>query len=106
MIFSCYGRSVGRCRGPFSGEDQRRERVLHGDAWLSTRPRAESLTRRELADLLRVSTSTVDRWRARGLLRPVQVTPGGRVVFRVEDVEALLDAPRPHPADPRELDWH
>jgi predicted site-specific integrase-resolvase len=64
------------------------------------------LTRHELADLLRVSLSTVDRLRARGVLRPVQLVPNGRVGFRVEDVERLLDAPQePHPANARELEW-
>lgn len=65
------------------------------------------LTRAELADLLRVSTSTVDRLRRRGLIRPVQLAPGGRVGFRVEDVETLLspEGREPHPARRDELDW-
>jgi excisionase family DNA binding protein len=68
-------------------------------------PRA-LLTRAELADLLRCSTSTVDRIVRRGLLRPIRVVPGGAVRFKVEDVERLLDAPpRPRPADPSELIW-
>ena len=70
-------------------------------------PSRALLTRHELADLLRVSTSTVDRLRARGVIRPVQLVPNGRVGYRAEDVEALLDAPPElHPARPSELDWH
>jgi Helix-turn-helix domain len=70
-------------------------------------PSGVLLTRLELADLLRISVSTVDRLRVRGVLRPVQLVPNGRVGYRVEDVEALLDAPpQPHPARPSELEWH
>jgi predicted site-specific integrase-resolvase len=70
-------------------------------------PSRALLTRRELADLLRVSLSTVDRLRVRGVIRPVQLVPNGRVGYRVEDVEALFDAPpEPHPARPSELEWH
>ena len=66
----------------------------------------ELLTRRELADVLRVSLSTIDRLRARGVLRPVQLVPNGAVRYDADDVERLLDAPpRPHPVDPRELNW-
>lgn len=35
------------------------------------------LTRHELADLLRVSLSTVDGLRVRGVIRPVQLVPNG-----------------------------
>lgn len=65
------------------------------------------MTRSELADLLRVSVETVDRWRRRGRLRGVQVVAGGRVRFRAEDVEALIDPEMrpPHPARAHELEW-
>lgn len=64
------------------------------------------LTRQELAHLLRVSLSTVDRLRARGVIRPVQLARGGAVRFRADEVERLLDAPsEPVPARPDELDW-
>jgi hypothetical protein len=56
-------------------------------------PTRALLTRAELADVLRVSLSTVDRLRCRGVLRPVQLVPNGRVGFRVEDVAALLGGP-------------
>jgi excisionase family DNA binding protein len=69
-------------------------------------PTRPLLTRAELADALRVSLSTVDRLRRRGVLRPVQLVPGGAVRYAADDVERLLDAPPgPHPADPHELDW-
>ncbi|MGH3053940.1 MAG: helix-turn-helix domain-containing protein [Gaiellaceae bacterium] len=48
------------------------------------------LTKAELARFLRCSQRTVDRLRASGKLRAVQFTPGGRVAFRPEDVDALL----------------
>ena len=48
------------------------------------------LTKQELADLLRCSPRTVDRLRSRGLIEAVKLTPGGRVAFRREDVEALI----------------
>lgn len=61
------------------------------------------VTRRELADLLRVNTSTIDRWRRRGLIRPVQFARGGAVRFKAEDVElrraeevGLLHEPAEH----------
>jgi len=66
------------------------------------------MTRREVADLLRVSVETVDRWRRRGRLPGVQVVAGrGAVRFRAEDVEALLDPETqpPHPARRDELEW-
>jgi excisionase family DNA binding protein len=48
------------------------------------------VTRRELADLLRVSVRTVDRHVRRGVLEPVQLVPGGRVCFRAADVARLI----------------
>jgi excisionase family DNA binding protein len=65
------------------------------------------VTRRELADVLRVSIRTVDRLARRGVIRPVQLVPGGRVGFRVEDVERLLaEEPRsPMHARRDELEW-
>lgn len=64
------------------------------------------VTKREAAALLGVSTQTLDRYRRRGRLCPVQIVPRGRVRYRVRDLERLLDSPPgPYPADPRELDW-
>jgi predicted site-specific integrase-resolvase len=61
----------------------------------------------EAADMLGVSTQTLDRYRRRGRLSPVQIVPRGRVRYRIRDLERLLDAPPdPYPADPGELDWH
>lgn len=48
------------------------------------------LTKPELARLLRCSERTVDRLRASGRLRAVQLVPGGRVRFRHDDVDRLL----------------
>jgi excisionase family DNA binding protein len=65
------------------------------------------LTKTEVARLLRCSPRTVDRLRGRGLLDAVQFTAGGRVAFRREDVESLLEPENrePRPADPSELIW-
>jgi hypothetical protein len=69
-------------------------------------PARALLTRGELVEVLRVSLSTVDRLRRRGVLRPVQLVPGGAVRYDAVDVGRLLGAPpTPHPVDPRELDW-
>jgi excisionase family DNA binding protein len=48
------------------------------------------VTKRELASILRCSERTVDRLRATGRLRAVQLVPGGRVRFRRADVNRLL----------------
>jgi excisionase family DNA binding protein len=65
------------------------------------------LTRREAADVLGLSVRSIDRLRERGRLLGVQIVPGGRVRYRPEDVEALLEpeAREPHPANARELEW-
>lgn len=54
---------------------------------VATRP---LLTKADLARLLRCSPRTIDRLRASGKLRAVQFKRGGRVLYRPEDVEALL----------------
>jgi len=49
----------------------------------------QALTRQGVAELLQVSTKTIDNWTTEGRLRRVQV--GKRAVrFNAEDVEALL----------------
>ena len=48
------------------------------------------MTRREVADLLRCSTATVDRLAKRGVLSPVRLVPRGRVTYRAADVERLV----------------
>jgi predicted site-specific integrase-resolvase len=64
------------------------------------------VSKAEAAELLGVSTQTLDRYRLRGRLSPVQIVPRGRVRYRVRDLERLLDAPpEPYPADPSELIW-
>jgi excisionase family DNA binding protein len=65
------------------------------------------VSKREAAVLLGVSVQTLDRYRRRGRLRPVQIVPRGRVRYRHEDVEALLEPENreAYPADPAELDW-
>lgn len=65
------------------------------------------VSKKEAAGLLGVSTQTIDRYRRRGRLSPVQIVPRGRVRYRVRDLERLLDAPRePYPARVDELEWH
>jgi excisionase family DNA binding protein len=49
------------------------------------------LTRFELAELLRVSTRTVDRLARRGVITPVRLVRGGRVVYRSDEVARLLE---------------
>jgi hypothetical protein len=69
-------------------------------------PRRGLLTRAEFAERPRISVSTVDRLRARGVIRPVQLVPCGAVRYAADDVERLIDAPpSPHPVDPSELIW-
>lgn len=65
------------------------------------------LSRQQAAELLGVSERTVDRLRQRGLLRPVQLVPRGRVRYRLADVQALLEPELrgPHPARADELEW-
>ncbi|MBN7454273.1 MerR family transcriptional regulator [Mycobacteroides abscessus] len=46
-------------------------------------------TTSEVADRLRVDSSTIRKWVAKGLLKAVTL-PGGHHRFRPEDVEALL----------------
>jgi excisionase family DNA binding protein len=65
------------------------------------------LTRDEAADLLGVSVRSVDRLRARGRLSAVQFLRRGRVRYRRDDVESLLEpeAREPLPAREDELLW-
>jgi excisionase family DNA binding protein len=65
------------------------------------------LTREEAAELLGVSVRSVDRLRARGRLPAVQYLRRGRVRYRRDDVEALLEpeAREPLPAREDELLW-
>ncbi len=49
-------------------------------------------TTSEVADRLRVDSSTIRKWVAKGLLKAVTL-PGGHHRFRPEDVEALLTDP-------------
>jgi excisionase family DNA binding protein len=51
------------------------------------------MTRKEVADFLKVSVRSVDRLRRSGALPAVMVLT--KVRFRVEDVEALLNATPP-----------
>jgi hypothetical protein len=67
------------------------------------------VSRERTAAILGLSVRSVDRLRERGRLPGVQIVPGGRVRYRLEDVEALLE-PEVRAvsfrADPRELEWH
>ena len=46
------------------------------------------LTRREAADLLRVKPYTLCDWKRRGVLVPLKI--GGRLLYRLADIEAAL----------------
>ncbi|QSM88763.1 helix-turn-helix DNA binding protein [Mycobacterium phage prophi91-3] len=46
-------------------------------------------TTSEVADRLRVDSSTIRKWVAKGQLKAITL-PGGHHRFRLEDVEALL----------------
>jgi excisionase family DNA binding protein len=48
------------------------------------------LTRAEVAELLRVTTRTVDRHSEHGLLHPVRLVHGGRVLFDSDEVDRVL----------------
>lgn len=58
------------------------------------------ITRREAADLLRISLVTLDKLRAEGQLAYIQRTAMARVFFRMDDIEAYLTRTH-HPARPR-----
>ncbi|MDO3024419.1 MerR family transcriptional regulator [Mycobacteroides abscessus] len=47
------------------------------------------MTTSEVAERLRVDSSTIRKWVAKGLLKAVTL-PGGHHRFRQEDIEALL----------------
>jgi excisionase family DNA binding protein len=65
------------------------------------------LSRLQAAAVLGCSVRSVDRLRRRGRLPAVQFLSRGRVHFRLEDVEALLEPEgrEPHPARAEELSW-
>jgi len=65
------------------------------------------LTKAEVAERLRVSERTVDRWRSLGVISAVQPLRGGAVRYRAEDVERLEqpEARPPLPSRPDELEW-
>jgi excisionase family DNA binding protein len=52
---------------------------------------ATLLTAREVADEFRVHTTTVTRWVRDGRLSAIK-TPGGRLRFRRDEVETLLQS--------------
>lgn len=50
------------------------------------------LTRNQAAEVLQVSTDTLDRWKRQGLLRAVHIKgKGGVVRFRADDILAMVD---------------
>lgn len=51
------------------------------------------MTTLEVAERLRVDSSTVRKWVAKGLLKAVPLPGGGHYRFRPEDIEALLAEP-------------
>ena len=48
------------------------------------------LTRQQVADLLNVSTRTIDRWTEAGKLPAVKMPLGHSVRYRPEDVDAIM----------------
>ena len=51
------------------------------------------VTTRIAAKAIGVGVSTLQRWAARGLVRPALRTPGGQARWDVEDLKAQLRAP-------------
>ena len=50
---------------------------------------------RETADFLNIDPSTLARWEKSGYLIPVRI--GGRKMYRVEDIEAILNGEKKNP---------
>jgi excisionase family DNA binding protein len=60
------------------------------------------LTSDEVAAALRLSRRQLYRHVVNGVLKPVRLRPGAKLLFRADDIEALLDSaasPHPTPAD-------
>jgi excisionase family DNA binding protein len=53
-----------------------------------TKPNKTYLTRKETADLLRVSLTTLDAWSKKGYIQPLGI--GGRILFRESEVNNSL----------------
>lgn len=60
--------------------------VKHG--WLRAMTETQLMTRNETADLLKVTTKTLQRWERDGTLEPVRI--GGVVRYRRADIEELI----------------
>ena len=56
----------------------------------SLTPPQPLLTKAQVAELLNVSTRTVDRWTDQGLLPAVKMPSGHAVRYRREDVDAIM----------------
>ncbi|MDE2259876.1 MAG: helix-turn-helix domain-containing protein [Betaproteobacteria bacterium] len=54
---------------------------------MNTHPNRDFVTPRELADRWHISEKTLERWRMQGT-GPVFLKLGGRVLYRIEQVEA------------------
>ncbi len=54
----------------------------------------QTLDKQQAAKLFHVSVRTIDRWRTIGRLPAYQIVPGGRVLFRRDDIERLLEESR------------
>ena len=53
-------------------------------------PQGRLLTKQQVADLLNVSTRTIDRWTEAGKLPAVKMPLGHSVRYRPEDVDAIM----------------
>lgn len=57
------------------------------------------MTTTRAAEMLGVSNHSVIEWARKGLI-PCWRTPGGHRRFRIEDIEAFLDAPQSQATEP------
>ena len=46
------------------------------------------LTREEVSELLKISLSTINNWKKKGILHPYQI--GGRVYFKASEIESSM----------------
>jgi excisionase family DNA binding protein len=53
-------------------------------------PEVRYLTKRETANYLRVSISSIDAWMKEGRLQPLKVGGAGKCLFPLEDIQNLL----------------
>ena len=77
------------------GDSRERQRI--GKTTLIEQRETSYLTTGEAAKFIGVSRHTLLRAVHRGEIRPAMKTPGGRLRFRIDDIEALVDSLTPTP---------